>query len=77
VVNCKIKKSEIYFDEKYDLTDCAKTTDYNVLLSFYLYLKHNDSYPLSNLILNQIQTSKKRMSLVETLFLTRDGTFAL
>jgi hypothetical protein len=66
-VNCKIKKSEIYFDEKCDLTACAKTTDDNVHLSFYLYLKHNDSYPISNLILNQIQT----------LFLTRDGTLAL
>jgi hypothetical protein len=66
-----------------------KTRDYNVLLSFYPYLQDNlylqdnpclqdkDSYPLSNLILNQIQTSKKRMSLIETLFLTREGTLAL
>jgi hypothetical protein len=29
------------------------------------------------LILNQIQTSKKRMSLIETWFLTREGTLAL
>jgi hypothetical protein len=53
-----------------------------VLLSFYHYLQDNpclqdnDSYPLSNLILNQIQTSKKRMSLIETLFLTREETLA-
>ena len=40
-------------------------------------LQDNDSYPLSNLILNQIQTSKKRMSLIETWFLTREGTLAL
>jgi hypothetical protein len=45
-----------------------KIKDYNVLLPFYLYLQDNpclqdnDSYPLSNLI----QTSKKRMSLIET-----------
>jgi hypothetical protein len=63
-----------------------KIKDYNVLLSFYLYLQDNpclednsclednpylednsclqdnDSYPLSNLI----QTSKKRMTLIET-----------
>jgi hypothetical protein len=62
----------------------VKIKDYNVLLSFYLYLQDNpylednpylrdnpclqdnDSYPLSNWILNQIQTSKKRMSLIET-----------
>jgi len=60
-----------------------------MLLSFYLYLQgnpclrdnpclqDNDSYPLSNLILNQIQTSKKIMSLIETWFLTREGTLAL
>jgi len=60
-----------------------------VLLSFYLYFQDNpylrdnpcfqdnDSYPLSNLILNQIQTSKKRMSLIETWFFTREGTLAL
>jgi hypothetical protein len=66
-----------------------KTRDYNVLLSFYPYLQDNlylqdnpclqdkDSYLFSNLILNQIQTSKKRMSLIETLFLTREGTLAL
>jgi hypothetical protein len=61
----------------------VKTRDYNVLLSFYLYLQDNpylqdnDSYLLSNLILNQIQTLKKRMSLIETWFLTREGTLAL
>jgi hypothetical protein len=67
----------------------VKTRDYNVLLSFYPYLQDNlylqdnpclqdnDSYPLSNLILNKIQTSKKRMSLIEILFLTRDETLAL
>jgi len=67
----------------------VKTSDYNVLLSFYFYLQDNlylqdnpclqdnDSYPLSNLILNQIQTSKKRISLIETLFLTREGTLTL
>ena len=50
-----------------------KTKNYNVLLSFYPYfednsypqdnpcLQDNDSYPLSNLVLNQIQTSKNRM----------------
>ena len=66
-----------------------KIKDYNVLLSFYLYLQDNpylqdnlclqdnDSYPLSNLILNQIQTSKKRMSLIETWFPTSEGTLAL
>jgi len=60
-----------------------------VLLSFYLYLQRspylqdnpslqdNDSYPLLNLILNQIQTLKKRMSLIETWFLTHEGTLAL
>ena len=91
----KIKRSEIYFDEKYDFSTCVKIKDYNVLLSFYLYLQgnlylqdnpslqdnlcfqDNDSYPLSNLILNQIQTLKKRMSLIETWFLTREGTLAL
>ena len=63
--------------------------DYNVLLLFYFYLQDNlylqdnhclqdnDNYPLSNLILNQIQTSKKRMSLIETWFLTREWTLAL
>jgi len=67
-LKCKIKRSEIYFDEKCDLSTCVKTRDYNVLLSFYPYLQvnpylqdnpclqDNDSYPLSNLILNQIQT---------------------
>jgi len=60
-----------------------------VLLSFYHYLQDNlylqdnpclqdnDSYPLSNLILNQIQTLKKRVSLIEILFLTREGPLAL
>jgi len=52
-----------------------KTRDYNVLLSFYPHLQDNaclqdnDRYPLSNLILDQIQTLNKRMSLIETLFL--------
>jgi hypothetical protein len=67
----------------------VKIKDYNVLLSFYLYLQDNpypqdnpclqdnDSYPLSNLIINKIQTSKKRMSLIETWFLIREGTLAL
>jgi hypothetical protein len=85
----KFKRSEIYFDEKCDLLTCMKTRDYNVLLLFYHYFQDNpylqdnpcfqdnDSYPLLNLILNQIQTSKKRMSLIETLFLTRKGTLAL
>ena len=60
-----------------------KIRDYNVLVSLYLYLQNNpylqdnDSYTLLNLILNQIQTSKKRMSLIETWFLTREGTLAL
>ena len=66
-----------------------KTRDYNLLLPFYLYLQDdpylqdnhcvedNDSYSLLNLILNQIQTSKKRMSLIETWILTREGTLAL
>ena len=64
-LKCKIKISEIYFDEKCDLSTCVKIRDYNVLLSFYLYLQDNpylqdnDSYLLSNLILNQIQTSKR------------------
>ena len=48
-----------------------------MLLSFYHYLQANDNYPLSNLILNQIQTSKKRMSLIDTLFLTYDEALAL
>jgi hypothetical protein len=73
----KIKILEIYFNEKCDLSACVKTRDYNVLLSFYPYLQDNDNYPLSNLILNQIQTSKKRISLIETLFSTRDETLAL
>jgi len=73
----KIKRSEIYFDEKCDLSACTKTRDYNVLLSFHPYLQDKDSYPFSNLILNQIQTLKKRMSLIETLFLTCDETLAL
>jgi len=74
---CKIKRLEIYFNEKCDFSACAKIRDYNVVLSFYAYLQDNDSYSLSNLILNQIQNSKKRMSLIETLFLTRDETLAL
>jgi hypothetical protein len=74
---CNIKISGIYFDEKCDLSTCAKTRDYSVLLSFYPYHQDKDSYPLSNLILNQIQISKKRGTLFVTLFLTRDGTLAL
>ena len=76
-LKCKIKISEIYFDKKCDLSTCVKIRDYNVLLSFYLYLQDNpclqdnDSYLLLNLILNQIQTSKKKMSLIKTLFLPR------
>jgi hypothetical protein len=73
----KIKILEIYFNEKCDLSACVKTRDYNVLLPFYPYLQDNDNYLLSNLILNQIQTSKKRISLIETLFSTRDETLAL
>jgi hypothetical protein len=82
-LKCKIKRLEIYFDEKCDLSTCVKIRDYNVLFSFYhylqdnLHLQDNDSYPLSNLILNQIQTSKKRTSLIETLFLTREWTLTL
>jgi len=80
-LKCKIKISEIYFDEKCDLSACVKTRDYNVLLLFYHYLQDNpylqdnDSCLLLNLIL--IRTSKKRMSLIETLFLASDGTLAL
>jgi len=37
----KIKRSEIYFDEKCDLSTFVKIKDYNVLLSFYLYLQDN------------------------------------
>jgi hypothetical protein len=86
MLNLKIR---IYFDEKCDLSTCVKTRDSNVLLTFYPYLQNNpylqdnpclqdnNSYSLSNLILNQIQTSKKRMSLIETLFLTREGTLIL
>ena len=48
-----------------------------MFLSLYPYLQNKDSYLLSNLILNQIQTLKKRMSLIETLFLTCDETLAL
>ena len=76
-LKCKIKILKIYFDEKCDLSTCAKTRDYNVLLSFYPYHRDNDSYLLLNLIPNQIQISKKRMSLFGTLFFTRDGTLAL
>ena len=76
-VKCKIKRSDIYFDENYDLSACAKTRDYNVLLLFYLYLQDNDNYPLLNLIFNQTQTSNKKMSLIKTLFLTRDRIPAL
>jgi hypothetical protein len=54
-----------------------KTRDYNVFLSFYPYLQDNDNYSLLNLILNQIQISKKKMSLIKTLFLTSDETLAI
>jgi hypothetical protein len=37
-LECKIKRSKIYFDKKCDLSTCAKTKYYNVLLSFYPYL---------------------------------------
>ena len=43
-----------------------------MFLSFYSYLQDNNNYLLSNLILNQIQTLKKRMSLVMILFLIHD-----
>jgi len=81
--NIFFKRSKIYFDEKCDLSACTKIGDYNVLLSFYPYiqdnpyLQDNDSCLLSNSILNQIQTSKKRTSLIKTLFLASDGTLAL
>ena len=48
-----------------------------MFLSFYPYLQDNNNYLLSNLILNQIQTLKKRMSLVVILFLIHDETFVL
>jgi excinuclease UvrABC helicase subunit UvrB len=56
-----------------------------VFLSFYPYLQDNpyiqdnDRYLFSNLIFIKfkIQNSKKRMSLIETLFSTRDETLAL
>jgi hypothetical protein len=76
-LKCKIKISKIYFDEKCDLSTCAKTRDYNMLLSFYPYHQDKDSYPLSNLILNQIQISNKRMSLFGILFFTHNETLAL
>jgi hypothetical protein len=73
----KIKRSKIYFNEKYDLSACTKTRNYDVLLSFYSYIQDKKSHSLSNLIINQIQTKKKSMSLIETLFLTRNRTLAL
>jgi hypothetical protein len=82
-VKYKIKILEIYFDEKCYLSDCTETRDYNMLLSLYpylqdnLYLQDNDSCLFSNSILNQIQTSKKRMSLIGTLCLTSDGILTL
>jgi len=76
-VKYKIKILEIYFDEKCYLSDCTETRDYNMLLSLYPYLQDNDSCLFSNSILNQIQTSKKRMSLIGTLFLTSDGILTL
>jgi len=75
-LKCKIKILEIYFDEKCDLSTCAKTRDYNVFLSFYFYLQDNlylqdkDSHSLLNLIFNQIENSKKKMSLIKILFST-------
>ena len=53
-LKCKIKRLEIYFNKKSDLSTYIKIKDYNVLLSFYFYLQDNDNYPLLNLILNQI-----------------------
>jgi hypothetical protein len=41
----------------------VKTRDYKVLLSFYPYHQDNDSYLLSNLILDQIQILKKKVCL--------------
>jgi hypothetical protein len=74
----KIKRLGIYFDEKYDMSTCAKTRDYDVLLPFYSYYQDKDSYPLLNLILNQIQISKKKMSLFEIFFFfIRDENLAL
>jgi len=93
-LKCKIKRSEIYFNKKYDLSTYVKTKDFNVFLSLYpypqdnpyflqdnpylqdnLYLQNNDNCLLSNSIL--IHTSKKRMSLIETLLFASDGTLAL
>ena len=54
-----------------------KTRDFNVLFSFYPYHQDNYSYPFSNLILNQIQNSKKIMNLSRTLFPVRNETLAL
>ena len=75
-LKCKIKISGIYFDEKCDLSTCTKSGDCNVLLTLYPYHQENDSYLFLNLILNQIQISK-RMNFFRTLCLTRDGTLAL
>jgi len=47
-----------------------------MLLTLYPYHQDNDSYLLLNLILNQIQISK-RMNFFRTLCLTRDGTLVL
>jgi len=40
-LKCKIKISETYFDEKYNLLACMETRDYNVFLSFYSYFQDN------------------------------------
>jgi hypothetical protein len=81
-LKCKIKILGIYFDEKCDLSACAKIKDYNVFLSFYfylqdnLYLQDNDSHSLLNLILIKFKI-KKKMSLIGTLFSTYDEILAL
>jgi hypothetical protein len=54
-----------------------KEEGFSQLFFFTKLLQDNNSYSLSNLILNEIQTSKKRMSLIETLFLTCKETLAL
>jgi len=69
----KIKDYNVLFSFYLYLQDNPYVQD-----NFYLRdnpcLQDNDSYPLSNLILNQIQTLKERMSLIETWFLTHEGT---
>jgi hypothetical protein len=81
-LKCKIKILGIYFDEKCDLSACAKIRDYNVFLSFYfylqdnLYLQDNDSHSLLNLILIKFKIFFKKISLIEILFSTYDETLA-